>query len=162
MSEVANAATLRRARIGDAAELARLSAQLGYPQDADAFARRLRRLLISADHPVIVATDDDSRLLGFIAIERRLMLETGDRVEIVGLVVDDAARRRGIGQALVRAAEDWARAVGIDEVLVRSNVVRAESHPFYEGAGFVRIKSQHVYLKRASEGGSEERVVGAR
>ncbi|BDU15056.1 GNAT family N-acetyltransferase [Lysobacter auxotrophicus] len=142
------ATTLRRARIGDAAELARLSAQLGYPQSADAFERRLRRLLISADHPVIVATDDDARLLGFIAIERRLMLETGERVEIVGLVVDESARRRGIGQSLVDAALDWARGIGVGEVMVRSNVARDQSHPFYEGAGFERIKTQHVYLKR--------------
>ena len=150
---VANPVALRRARIGDAAELARLSAQLGYPQSADAFERRLRRLLISADHPVIVATgdgaaQDDTHLLGFVAIERRLMLETGDRVEIVGLVVDDAARRRGIGQALVAAALDWARGIGIGEVIVRSNVAREQSHPFYEDAGFERIKSQHVYLRR--------------
>ncbi|MBU8977002.1 GNAT family N-acetyltransferase [Lysobacter sp. FW306-1B-D06B] len=148
MGDASTNATLRRARADDAAELARLSAQLGYPQQADAFARRLRQVLISADHPVVVATDDGTRLLGFIAIERRLMLETGERVEIVGLVVDDAARRRGIGQALVRAAEDWARAQGLDEVMVRSNVLRADSHPFYEGAGFERTKTQHAYLKR--------------
>ena len=142
------AATLRPARNGDAAELARLSAQLGYPQQAVEFERRLRRLLISADHPVIVAADSDTHLLGFIAIERRLVLEFGERVEIVGLVVDDAARRRGIGQALLRAAEVWARATGVDEVAVRSNVLRDESHPFYEGNGFERTKTQHVYRKR--------------
>ncbi|MDR0184780.1 GNAT family N-acetyltransferase [Lysobacter arvi] len=146
------ATTLRRARIGDAAELARLSAQLGYPQAADAFERRLRRLLISADHPVIVAVgDDDAHLLGFVALERRLMLEAGDRVEIVALVVDEAARRRGIGQSLVDAALDWAREIGIGEVIVRSNVARELSHPFYEGAGFQRLKSQHVYRKRVGE-----------
>lgn len=148
MGDAPATATLRRARIGDAAELARLSAQLGYPQATDAFERRLRRLLISADHPVLVATDDDATLLGFIAIEHRLMLEAGDRVEIVGLVVDDAARRRGIGQQLVDAALDWARDIGVAEVIVRSNIARDESHPFYEGAGFERIKTQHVYRRR--------------
>ena len=141
-------ATLRRARQDDAAELARLSAQLGYPQQDVVFAARLRRLLVSADHPVIVASDDGRTLLGFVAIERRLLLEAGERVEIVGLVVDDRARRRGIGQALVRAAEDWARDIGVAELMVRSNAARAESHPFYEGRGFVRAKTQHVYRKR--------------
>ncbi len=147
------AATLRPARSGDAAELARLSAQLGYPQQAVEFERRLRRLLISADHRIVVATEsgtsvEGGRLLGFIAIERRLTLELGERVEIVGLVVDDSARRRGIGQALVRTAEDWARTIGVGDVAVRSNVVRDESHPFYERNGFERTKTQHVYRKR--------------
>ncbi|HEY0502714.1 MAG TPA: GNAT family N-acetyltransferase [Lysobacter sp.] len=141
-------AALRRARLDDAAELARLSGQLGYPQQADVFAARLRRLLISADHPVIVASDDGRTLLGFVAIERRLMLETGERVEIVGLVVDESARRRGIARALVGAAEDFARGIGVADLMVRSNVLRDESHPFYEGAGFTRTKTQHVYLKR--------------
>jgi GNAT superfamily N-acetyltransferase len=141
-------ATLRRARQDDAAELARLSAQLGYPQHDAVFAARLRQLLVSADHPVIVATEDDATLVGFIAIEHRLMLETGDRVEIVGLVVDDAARRRGIGRQLVDAALDWARDIGVGEVILRSNIARDESHPFYEGAGFERIKTQHVYRRR--------------
>ena len=143
-----SSATLRRARADDAAELARLSGQLGYPQDATVFASRLRRLLVSADHPVIVATDDDRSLLGFVALENRLMLELGERVEIVGLAVDEGARRRGIGQALVHAAEDWAREIGVAEVMVRSNIARAQSHPFYEGAGFTRTKTQHVYRKR--------------
>jgi hypothetical protein len=31
-----------------------------------------------------------------------------------------------------------------DEIAVRSNTVRAESHPFYERAGYVRVKTQHV------------------
>ena len=150
MGDAPTTATLRRGRIGDAAELARLSAQLGYPQATGAFERRLRRLLISADHPVIVATDDDKMLLGFIAIEHRLMLETGDRVEIVGLVVDDAARRRGIGKQLVDAALDWARDIGVAEVIVRSNIARDQSHPFYERAGFERIKTQHVYHRRVN------------
>lgn len=150
MGEAAPAptATLRRARQDDAAELARLSAQLGYPQQATVFAARLRRLLVSADHPVIVATDDDRALLGFIAVERRLMLEAGERVEIVGLVVDERARRCGIARSLVEAAEDWARGIGVGELMVRSNVAREQSHPFYAGAGYTRSKTQHVYRKR--------------
>ena len=76
------------------------------------------------------------------------MLEMGERVEIVGLVVDSVARRSGVGRALVAAAEHWARSRGIDEVFVRSNVVRPESHPFYERIGYLLSKTQHVYRKR--------------
>jgi hypothetical protein len=37
---------------------------------------------------------------------------------------------------------------GLAVVTVRSNVVRVESHPFYERLGHVRGKTQHVYTKR--------------
>lgn len=48
---------------------------------------------------------------------------------------------------LADAAEAWVRGQGLHKVMVRSNTARVESHPFYEGLGFVRRKSQHVYFK---------------
>ncbi|MEI7038098.1 GNAT family N-acetyltransferase [Fulvimonas yonginensis] len=91
--------------------------------------------------------EGEGRLDGWITAERRLGLETGERVEITGLVVDARARRGGVGRILVAAAEAWARTEGLDTVVVRSNVQRAASHPFYEGLGYVRTKSQHVYAR---------------
>jgi hypothetical protein len=41
---------IRAARPGDAAGIARLSAQLGYPADVAVFAERLERLLPLATH----------------------------------------------------------------------------------------------------------------
>jgi GNAT superfamily N-acetyltransferase len=76
------------------------------------------------------------------------MIESGERVEIVGLVVDAQARRGGIGRAMIAAAEAWTRARGLDALYLRSNVLRPEAHPFYEGLGFLRTKTQHAYLKR--------------
>lgn len=139
--------TVRAARVADAAQIARLSAQLGYPESDEVFAARLRQLLPLPQHAVLVAADARTTLLGFIAVEHRLTLESGARVEIVGLVVDAGARRRGVGHALLAAAEAWARGIGTTELMVRSNVLRAESHPFYEGAGYRRAKTQHMYRK---------------
>jgi predicted N-acetyltransferase YhbS len=56
-------------------------------------------------------------------------------------------RRRALGGALVRAAEQWARECGAERVMVRSNAVRAESHAFYPALGFALVKTQHVYRK---------------
>ena len=143
------ASAIRVATIADAAEIARLSAQLGYPAPVETFAARLRRLLDSRVHAVLVAVSDaDRHLAGFIALEQRITLESGERVEIVGLVVDADARRGGVGRSLVTAAEQWAGDHGLDEVFLRSNVVRPEAHPFYEGLGYTRTKTQHAYRKR--------------
>ena len=143
------ASAIRVATIADAAEIARLSAQLGYPAPVETFAARLRRLLDSRVHAVLVAVSDaDRHLAGFIALEQRITLESGERVEIVGLVVDADARRGGAGRSLVAAAERWTGERGLDEVFLRSNVVRPEAHPFYEGLGYTRTKTQHAYRKR--------------
>lgn len=137
---------LRPARPEDAAEIARLSTELGYPADADAMAPRLRVVLDDPNRHVIVASAENG-LLGWIGMERRLSLEGGEQAEIVGLVVDSRARRTGLGAALTGAAEDWARELGYDRLVVRSNAARVESHPFYEKHGYVRKKTQHVYSK---------------
>lgn len=137
---------LRSADTGDAAEIARLTTQLGYPADARAISERIERLSARDEHFVRVATDGTA-LLGWIAAEHRLLLEYGDKVEIVGLVVDAAARRSGVGKALVDAVEAWALARGQHDLVVRSNIVRDESHPFYLRLGFARSKTQHVYSR---------------
>ena len=76
------------------------------------------------------------------------MLESGERVEIVGLIVGAESRRSGIGAALVHAAEDWAVEQQLQVISVRSSIARIESHPFYERLGYIRSKTQHAYLKR--------------
>lgn len=152
MSEAASApsslsAPIRRAHVEDAAEIARLSGELGYPVPSAEVALRLAELLRHERHDVLVAADG-GRLLGWLHVEHRLSLEGGDRVELVGLVVDEKARRRGIGRALVGVAEGWSRARGSPSLIVRSNVARERSHPFYESLGYSRSKSQHVYTKQ--------------
>jgi GNAT superfamily N-acetyltransferase len=93
----------------------------------------------------VAATGDG--LLGWIGVERRSTLETGEKAEIVGLVIDARARRTGVGRALAEAAEDWARRQGFDALMVRSNAARIESHPFYLKHGYQLRKTQQVYLK---------------
>lgn len=138
---------LRTVRVEDAVEIARLTGELGYPLDAATMEDRLRAILLLPQHRVTVAQDGHGGLLGWIAIEHRLTLESGERIEIVGLVVDAAARGTGIGRALVADGEQWARAQGFESIGVRSNVAREHSHPFYENLGYARVKTQHVYRK---------------
>jgi GNAT superfamily N-acetyltransferase len=142
---------IRRATVADAAEIARLAGELGYPTTPEVMTRGLTALLANDHHHVAVAAGDE-RLLGWMHVEHRVSLG-GDRAELRGLVVDSAARRHGLGRRLVAVAEQWARAQGLASLTVRSNVVREQSHPFYESLGYARRKTQHVYGKKlASEG----------
>jgi GNAT superfamily N-acetyltransferase len=138
---------IRRATERDAGEIARLTTLLGYPSSTGDISSRLELLLQSASYFIAIA-EDSSRIVGWVAAERRVLLESGERAEIVGLIVDQEARRGGIGRALVQAAETWAIAQQLDLMSVRSNVARIDSHPFYEALGYVRRKTQHAYAKQ--------------
>jgi GNAT superfamily N-acetyltransferase len=138
---------IRPATIEDAAPIATLSGQLGYPGSAAAMAERLTTVLARRDETVLVGHESGA-VLGWIHAAEQRFLEAEIRCEILGLVVDREHRRKGIGQQLVRAVEWWARNRGIKEMSVRSNVVRPESHPFYERLGYDRTKTQHVYRKK--------------
>ncbi|MDR2219469.1 MAG: GNAT family N-acetyltransferase [Methylobacillus sp.] len=139
---------VRPARISDAAEISRLSEELGYSSEPKEMTRRLREILPEGHHAVIVAAQGE-RLLGWIHIEHRVSIESGSKCEIVGMVVDTTARRHGVGRNLVQAAEEWAYSRGLTTLTVRSNTARKHSHPFYESIGYERVKTQHVYTKKA-------------
>lgn len=143
-------ATIRQAHVEDAAEIAHLATELGYPSTEGEIRARIMRLLQSDAYFLVVA-EIGSTIVGWIAAERRLLIESGERAEIVGLIVTGSARRTGTGRALVHAAEQWAQRHGLTRMAVRSSVARTESHPFYERLGYIRAKTQHAYLKRLSE-----------
>jgi GNAT superfamily N-acetyltransferase len=138
---------IRRAAVADAAEIARLSAQFGHAVPVRDARARIAVLDAMPSQQLVVAEDPGIRLLGWIQVERRLVLTAGERVEIIGLVVDAVARRRGVGTLLVNAVQQWALAENLAEIVVRSNVVRDASHEFYLASGFSRVKTQHIYAK---------------
>ncbi len=145
--------SIRAATLGDAAEIARLAGELGYPAAAGEISARLQSLLGQPNHFIAVAATQDEQgkeLLGWIAAEERSLLVASPQIEIMGLVVDHASRREGVGHALIAAIEHWAKERGHGNIVVRSNTRRQQSHPFYEGLGYRRKKSQHVYVKGPS------------
>ena len=140
---------IRPARAADALRLAGQLAQLGYPSELDAATSRLAGILKSATQQILVAAPpDDSRIDGYVGLERRLTLHQDEHVEITDLLVDAAARRSGLGRALVTVGEQWAAQHGLHTMVVRSSVVRPESHLFYEGTGYRRSETSHVYHKQ--------------
>lgn len=144
---------IRRARRADAQEIARLAAELGYATTREEMDRRLAHLLSRPNHYIAVAAIAPHRLLGWMHVEHRRSLAGGEHAELMGLVVDATARRRGIGRTLLEAAEEWSAAKGATTLTVRSNAARELSHPFYEAHGFARTKTQHVYAKLSARRG---------
>jgi GNAT superfamily N-acetyltransferase len=134
--------------------MAELNGVLGYPVEPDLFRRRLEQLLPRADHATFVAEIDRDLVIGWIEGEERHILAIGRVCEIVGLVVDESHRRVGVARRLMEAVEQWAIERGLEQVSLRSNVVRPESHAFYEKIGYARFKTQHAYRKKLRDAGS--------
>lgn len=138
---------IREAALTDADAIAALSCELGYAATPAAAAERLARILGQPDQRACVAVVD-GRVVGWAQAHATTILESGFRAEIVGLIVGDAARRRGVGRALVHELERWAAEIGATSLVVRSNVSRVESHRFYPALGYELTKTQSVYRKQ--------------
>ncbi len=138
---------IRAAVEQDSEEIAVLCRELGYDASEAEVADRIRMLAVARGEFIAVADDDGGGVLGWIQAHASTALESGFRAEILGLVVSEQARRSGIGRKLVQAAEDWARAISAPTIVVRSNVVRTDSHAFYPALGYVESKTQRVYRK---------------
>ena len=131
---------------GDAAAVAELCGQLGYPATAADIERRWAPMASSPGHAVFVACDE-RRVLGWIHAAVRPLLEMDLSAEICGLVVAAGSRGEGLGRSLVKAAEDWAAGTGCRAIRVRSRIARERAHAFYEREGYARVKTQHVFEK---------------
>lgn len=130
---------------------------LGYPVPTSTMHERLRRLSSRSEESILVA-ELASGIVGWVHGSEQELLESGSRCEILGLVVDPLHRGKGIARQLVTQLETWAASRGLDQIAVRSNVSRVESHPFYERLGYVRIKTQHAYFKRLYTGSSSASI----
>ncbi len=138
--------TIRLAAAGDVDALASLATQLGYASSADQVAARLSSIQGQESHAVLVA-EAAGVVIGWVHVLGADRLVVDPYAEIGGLVVDSSQRGHGIGAVLLQAAERWASEHGFAIVRVRSNVVRAEAHRFYESQGYVRRKRQAVFDK---------------
>jgi GNAT superfamily N-acetyltransferase len=137
---------IRPPRAADAEQLGALNRELGYATEIAELVSRIDRLSGLEEHFVAVA-EIDGTVVGWVQAEHRFSMESGDKAELVGLIVGAAARRSGVGRLLVQAAENWARDRGLQSMVVRSNVIRPESHSFYRQIGYSQSKTQHVYAK---------------
>ena len=138
MPDLDFAFTIRPAAEADAAALVPLLATLGYPAPAGAVTARLRRLAAYRGPVVaLVAAAGDGSLAGLLTAHAFATLHADEPAALLTtLVVAPEARGRGVGRALVRAAEAWAVAQGVVKVSVTSAERRADAHRFYEGLGY--------------------------
>ena len=129
--------TIRSAELRDGEALAQLIGQLGYQVTEYEVAERLAAM--QAEGRAVLVADREGAAVGCLSTSVMRVLHRPAPVgRISMMVVDEGLRSRGIGAALVRAAEQALAAQGCYMVEVTSHVRRTASHRFYERLGYER------------------------
>jgi putative acetyltransferase len=91
------------------------------------------------DVTLLVARDDDGSALGMVALVE-------SSAEIKRMFVDDRARGRGVGRALLEAVESLARGLGIRTLRLETGEPQVEAIGLYARAGYLRIPPFGEYV----------------
>ncbi len=106
-------------------------------------AEALAEMVASPAIQLLLAVDEDGTVLGSLTLAV-FPIPTGVRAWIEDVVVDDAARGRGVGEALNLHAIERARAAGATTVDLTSRPSREAANRLYQRLGF-KARQTNVY-----------------
>jgi len=129
------------------AAVERLLPQLkfSYPQPS----RKDLEALLSSDSSTVLCArypDEQSDISGLLTLIV-YRVPTGIHARIEDVVVDEAMRGKGIGEALVRYALDLAHDAGADGVALTTNPRREAANRLYQRLGFNRWKTNLYFYE---------------
>ncbi|HEV2965464.1 MAG TPA: GNAT family N-acetyltransferase [Chthoniobacterales bacterium] len=129
---------VRRAEIGDAAALADLMTQLGYSTRTSEMEMRMETICADKNYAAFVAISG-GKVCGMIGTRISYSFEhNSPGAAILALVVSDKFRGRGVGHALIAAAENDFAQRNIRRLAVYTHFRRTEAHEFYEKLGYAK------------------------
>lgn len=125
-----------------------LHAHEGLPAPGDAVRSALRRLLGDERHGKAFVVRDGAGVAAYLVLTAGYSLEYGGETLLVDeLFVRDRERGRGLGSALLDAAEAYAKARGVGALLIEVGTGNPQAHRLYGRRGFVQ-HDRHLMAKR--------------
>lgn len=109
----------------------------------------MREFVNSPDWRILLA-DVDGQVVGFLEASLRDYAEGCETAPVgylEGWFVAEPHRRRGVGAALVRAAEDWARGQGCTEMASDAELHNRLSHRTHEALGYEEVERVVLFRK---------------
>jgi aminoglycoside 6'-N-acetyltransferase I len=148
--------TIRPAHLDDANEISKMCELLWPDAPADEHSKEIVQLLASGHYgtlpaTIFVAHDETDKLNGFLQIGLRSHADGCDPAHPVGFIegwfVYEAFRHRGIGRALMHAAEQWACAHGCIEMASDTWIDHSLSQIAHRALGF-EIVDRCVHFRK--------------
>jgi RimJ/RimL family protein N-acetyltransferase len=148
---------VRRAAPGDAAALVELARAVGAEPEgwlitdgdwrSPSEERRYLRTVRRHTHAAVFVAETADGIVGRISLARDAH-PAGEHVADLGLMVAEGYRRRGIGRALMEAAEAWAREVGVHKLELHVFPHNEAAIALYEGLGYAREGYRRDHYRR--------------
>lgn len=130
--------TIRTATIEDIYAITLLLADLGYPATADEVRLRFKNISQNSDYKTLLALAGEE-VTGMIGMSKNYFYEhNGEYIRILVMVVNQTHRNEGIGRRLLQEAEDWAKEIGANAIVLNSGnrPERMGAYAFYQKMGF--------------------------
>ena len=106
----------------------------------------LADLVRDASSTLMVARDADGKIVGALTLSV-YRVPTGIRSIIEDVIVDNAARGQGIGEALMKRAIEIAREKGAKNISLTSNPMREAANRLYLRVGFKKRETNAYQMK---------------
>jgi RimJ/RimL family protein N-acetyltransferase len=149
---------VRRAAPGDAAALVDLARAVGAEPEGwlitngdwrtPSEERRYLRAVRRHTHAAVFVAETADGIVGRISLARDVH-PASEHVADLGLMVAGAHRRRGIGRALMAAAEAWAREVGVHKLELHVFPYNDAAIALYEDMGYEREGYRRDHYRRS-------------
>lgn len=138
---------IREAVIGDNEVIYRLNKEeLGYDYP-EAEALKNLEILLSKNSEKIFIAEYDGIPAGYIHASDYRVIYAPAYKNILGIAVFSEYKRKGVGSALLAAAENWAAETGASGIRLCSGEMRTGAHKFYEANGYISNKKQLNFKK---------------
>jgi len=141
---------IRPLEVSDIPQWIELRVKLWPDQSPTEFVEEGRAALTAKPPLTVFIAEEDRTLVGFLELGLRSYAEgcSGSPVPYVeGWYVEPDRRRRGIGGALMQAAEEWSRAGGYTELGSDTEVVNRLSRDAHAALGFEEVETLVIFRK---------------
>jgi ribosomal protein S18 acetylase RimI-like enzyme len=109
---------------------------------------RLSELVESDNTIIFIGTDESGQILGMLSLIV-MKIPTGNKAWIEDVVVDQSARGKGMGKALMNHTLEKAKELAVKSVDLTSRPSREKANMLYQSLGY-QIRETNVYRHKIS------------